>query len=158
MINYSLKCHKNHEFDAWFRSSQDYDKQIRASFISCPICSNTEITKALMAPAIHSSKNQTKKETIDLPSTPIDQSNKNDVSVKVMTVEDQLRSTLRSMRIHIEKNCENVGENFAKEARLIKDGINNKRGIYGKATPEEAEELMDEGIEVAAIPWIKDDS
>ncbi len=28
------------------------------------------------------------------------------------------------------------------------------RGIYGEATPTESEKLAEDGIEVAAIPWV----
>ena len=71
---------------------------------------------------------------------------------------DQIKSTLRMIRSYVEKNCENVGENFAKEARLINEGASKPRGIYGKASKQEAEELIDEGIDLTAIPWVKDDS
>ena len=55
---------------------------------------------------------------------------------------------------NIEKNCENVGENFSHEARKIHYDNKTSKGIYGKATEEETKELLDEGIEVASIPWV----
>ena len=58
----------------------------------------------------------------------------------------------------LQKNCENVGDNFANEARLISKGEAKNRNIYGKVSSKEAENLKDEGIEVTSIPWIKDDS
>ena len=38
---------------------------------------------------------------------------------------------------------------------LIFDQFDKKtsKGIYGKATPEETAELLEEGIDVATIPW-----
>ena len=54
----------------------------------------------------------------------------------------------------LEKNCKNVGENFTREARSIHYDKKTSQGIYGKATPEEASELLEEGIEVATIPWV----
>jgi len=56
MINFSLICKKNHEFEGWFRTSEDYDSQIKQGLISCPFCNDTSISKALMAPAVRSSK------------------------------------------------------------------------------------------------------
>ena len=58
-------------------------------------------------------------------------------------------------RKYIEKNCENVGDNFSQEARSIHYDKKTSKGIYGKATPEETSELLEEGIDVATIPWVK---
>jgi len=60
---------------------------------------------------------------------------------------------LEELRTTIEKNFENVGERFPEEARRIHYGEAPERGIYGDATLEEAQELNEEGIKVAAIPW-----
>jgi len=54
---------------------------------------------------------------------------------------------------YIEKNCKNVGDNFPREARSIHYDKKTSQGIYGKATPEETAELLEEGIDVATIPW-----
>ena len=56
MISFSLKCENNHQFECWFRSSLDYEDQVKKGFISCPTCNNKKISKALMAPAVRSSK------------------------------------------------------------------------------------------------------
>jgi hypothetical protein len=58
------------------------------------------------------------------------------------------------MRAEVEKNCEYVGPGFTEEARRIHRGESARRGIYGEATPEQAESLSDEGISVARIPWV----
>ena len=65
-----------------------------------------------------------------------------------------IKKQLLDVRKYIEKNCKNVGENFAQEARSIHYDKKTSQGIYGKATPEETSELLDEGIEVATIPWV----
>ena len=67
---------------------------------------------------------------------------------------DGLRAMLQRMRSEVEKRCEYVGESFADEARRIHSGESTARSIYGEATPEEAERLADDGIEVARIPWV----
>ena len=56
MISFSLICKNNHEFEVWFRTSEDYEFQLKKNLISCPNCNNTFIQKALMAPAVKSSK------------------------------------------------------------------------------------------------------
>ena len=65
-----------------------------------------------------------------------------------------LKKELFKIRKYIEKNCKNVGENFSREARNIHYDKKTSQGIYGRATPEETSELLEEGIEVATVPWI----
>ena len=66
-----------------------------------------------------------------------------------------LRKQLLEFKKYLEKNCENVGENFAQEARNIHYDNKTSKGIYGKATTAETSELLEEGIDVMTIPWIK---
>ena len=56
------------------------------------------------------------------------------------------------MRKHVEANHENVGKNFAEEARAIHYGETEERGIYGEATAGEVNDLLDEGVEIAPLP------
>ena len=153
MINFSLICKKNHEFEGWFRTSEDYELQIKQGLISCPFCSNTSISKALMAPAVRSSK---KTHVKKFPSHKNEKNKK--IENKSLIKDDNIRVALRNFRSYIEKNCEDVGDNFAKEARLISKGESKERSIYGKVNNKDAEKLLDEGIEITAIPWIKDDA
>ena len=69
-------------------------------------------------------------------------------------LEKSIKKQLLDFRKYIEKNCKDVGENFTREARSIHYDKKTSQGIYGKATPEETSELLEEGIEVATIPWI----
>jgi hypothetical protein len=73
---------------------------------------------------------------------------------KKTKLEKNIKKQLLDVRKYIEKNCKNVGENFTREARSIHYDKKTSQGIYGKATPEEASELLEEGIEVATIPWV----
>ena len=74
--------------------------------------------------------------------------------IKQTKIEKNIKKQLVNFRRYIEKNCKNVGENFTKEARSIHYDKKTSQGIYGKATAEEASELLEEGIEVATIPWV----
>ena len=148
MISFSLICKNNHEFEGWFRTSEDYEFQLKKNLISCPNCSNTVIQKALMAPAVKSSKKLNDKKN----------ENSNNLDNKAVIGDNDLRMALRNIRAYVEKNCENVGDKFANEARLISKGKKKPRGIYGKVDNKEAEKLLDEGIEITAVPWIKDDA
>jgi hypothetical protein len=67
---------------------------------------------------------------------------------------EEFRRALQVLRRHVETNCENVGKGFVEEARRIHKGEAKARGIYGDASPAEAKKLAEDGIEVAAIPWV----
>jgi hypothetical protein len=69
-------------------------------------------------------------------------------------LEKNIKKQLINFRKYIEKNCKNVGKRFTQEARNIHYDKKTSQGIYGRATPEETSELLEEGIEVASIPWI----
>ena len=69
-------------------------------------------------------------------------------------IPDRVRAMLQRVRAEVEKSCDYVGPQFAEEARKIHRGESERRGIYGEATPDQAESLADEGIEVARIPWV----
>jgi hypothetical protein len=81
-------------------------------------------------------------------------SSKSNKIFKRTKLERNIKKQLLDVRKYIEKNCKNVGENFTREARSIHYDKKTSQGIYGKATPEETSELLEEGIEVATIPWI----
>ena len=81
-------------------------------------------------------------------------SSKSNKIFKRTKLEKNIKKQLFDFRKYIEKNCKNVGENFTREARNIHYDKKSSKGIYGKATPEETSELLDEGIEVTTIPWV----
>jgi hypothetical protein len=143
MIVFDLVCSKDHEFEAWFASSDAFDKQKKAKKVVCPVCGDNKVSKALMAPSVSG----TKKKADDQKSA----------GKAVMSEEaGQFMSALRELRKHVESNADYVGEKFPEEARKIHYGETEKRNIYGEASKEEAEALKDEGVEVAQIPWAPD--
>jgi len=81
-------------------------------------------------------------------------SSKSNKIFKKTKLEKNIKKQLLNIRKYIEKNCKDVGENFTREARSIHYDKKTSQGIYGKATPEETSELIEEGIEIATIPWI----
>lgn len=152
MIHYQVRCSRGHEFDGWFKDSHAFDRQAKRGLIECPVCADTEITRALMAPSLP-------RPTIAPPAAPQPAERTEPAPTAPMAVAgkampDQLRALLQKMRAEVEKNCDYVGPAFADEARRMHRGESARRGIYGEATPDEAETLSDEGIEVARIPWV----
>ena len=69
-------------------------------------------------------------------------------------IPDQVRAMLQRMRAEVEKHCVYVGPQFADEARKMHRGESDKPGIYGETSPEQADALAEEGIEVSRIPWV----
>ncbi len=132
MIKYNLKCVCGSVFESWFASSNSYDSLKRRKLVKCIHCDSDLVEKSIMAPNLKSKSN---KFTI-----------KNNQEKKI-------RKQLLDLKKFVEKNCKNVGEDFPSEARRIHYDKKNSKGIYGKASPEETAELIEEGIEVASIPW-----
>ena len=149
MIHYQLRCTDDHAFDGWFRDSSAFDTQAKAGLLSCPVCGTAEVRRALMAPVIG------RNPAVPAPApsaAPVPEPNP--VAVAGGALPDGMRAMLQRMRAEVEKRCDYVGPGFAEEARRIHNGEADARGIYGEATPEEAERLADDGIQVAQIPWV----
>jgi len=146
MILYKLKCEKDHEFEGWFASSAAYDEQVAAREVTCPVCASPDISKAIMAPnvairgAIKTRKGRQNK------------------AEEIRNARTQYVKMVKDVRNHVEQNFDYVGGRFAEEARRIHYGEADDRNIYGEATPEEARDLIEEGIDVAPLPDDPDDA
>ena len=150
MIHYQLQCAQGHGFDGWFRDSAAFDTQAAHGLVECPVCGATSVSRALMAPALSRSR-----EVVPAPVTaPPAPAASAPVAVGGEGIPDQVRALLQRLRAEVERNCDYVGGEFAQEARRIHSGESEKRGIYGETSPEEAEALADEGIEIGRIPWL----
>lgn len=152
MIVYDLTCDQDHEFESWFKNSSAYDSLRKSRKVSCPICSSTKIRKAPMAPRISKSgvKELAVPEVPAAPSSAPDGRNDDMESAMKKAVE-----AIKELQETVEKTFDNVGDKFPEEARKIHYGEADARGIYGEATAEEAKELVEEGVEIAAVPWQK---
>jgi hypothetical protein len=137
MIRFELLCAHDHGFEGWFRDGQSFEQQSGSGALACPICGDTAIRKALMAPAIARGRAE------PVVATPPDPR-------KLAMA--QMLETMRKVQDHVERNFDNVGERFPEEARRIHVGEAPHRGIYGKATEEEAKALRDEGVPVHPLP------
>ena len=133
MIKYNLICKCGESFESWFLSSSGFDYLCKKKLIKCIYCGSLSVKKSVMAPNLPSKSNKVFKKT---------------------KLEKNIKKQLLDFRKYIEKNCKDVGENFTREARSIHYDKKTSQGIYGKATAEETSELLEEGIEVATIPWI----
>ena len=131
MIRYNLLCASDHEFEGWFSSSSDYDEQAKTGLLRCPICATDKVEKAIMAPAVKTARK---------------------TEARAEKAEMAMTAMAAKIRGEIGKNYENVGTNFAEEARAIHYGEKPERGIYGSATPPETQALKEEGITAHPLP------
>ena len=136
MIKYQLRCRCNHEFEGWFPNSKEYTRQKKMGMIQCPMCDSKEVDKAIMAPNV---KRSSPKKLPD----------------DYMVMGESAEHILRKLNKKIKKDFQNVGKNFAKEARRAHKGKRDQK-FYGTTTKEEANKLLNKGIDLFAVPDYKD--
>jgi hypothetical protein len=139
LIRYSLVCDNAHDFEAWFRNSDDFDKQKKRGLVECPECGSHKVGKALMAPSVSTSRGREK------------------IALAMGEEQKKAMAALKELSKKMLEGAENVGDKFAEEARKIHFGETEARGIYGEATPEEAAGLAEDGVSFLPIPVFSDD-
>jgi hypothetical protein len=153
MIKYALICEADHEFESWFPDSASYDKQVKRGLVTCPVCDSAKISKAIMAPNV-ARKDKDRvviaADNDDTPSVPAAPAPQNIALLDEQ--QQQLRGMIRELHEKIVANTDDVGENFPEEARKMHEGETPARSIRGKASFEEARELLEDGIPVLPIP------
>ncbi len=140
MIRFSLHCDNAHEFDAWFRSNEDFDEQKKSGLLSCPFCHSTSIEKQLMAPAVSTARKREQQ-----------------VGLGLEAEQQKMLSALREVTKKARKEAEYVGDRFAEEARRIHFKEVEERAIYGEASVKEVSSLMEDGIPVVPLPSLPED-
>lgn len=130
----NLRCANGHGFEGWFASEDDFLDQNGRGLIECPICADRVIGRMPSAPRLNLSGAREQSQTTALPQPA-----------------DMQAAWLAGVR-KLMASTEDVGARFAEEARRIHYGEAPARGIRGQATPEEREELSEEGIETVAVP------
>jgi len=160
MIRYTLVCNKRHEFESWFTNSAAYDKQAKRGLVTCPLCGSAKVEKTMMTPRLARTDTRSAQEVVPAkppaaaeatptpPPTPV---------AMISPQEQEFRQKLRELRDHLVQNADNVGPRFPEEARKMHYGEAEHRSIYGIASPEEAKELHEEGIEFSPLPVLPDE-
>ncbi|CAH0167159.1 DUF1178 family protein [Roseomonas sp. CECT 9278] len=162
MIHYQLRCTstaEEHAFDGWYRDSAAFETLAKASLLDCPVCGGTQVSRALMAPAIPK-KGRPARNAIEAAPPPVPvpapapEPPSEAPAATAGPMPAQVRAMLQKLRAEVERNCDYVGADFAEEARRMERGETERRGIFGEASEAEAEALREDGIEVARIPWV----
>lgn len=136
MIRFSLTCENKHSFESWFASNEAFETLKASGHLVCEVCGSADVSKSIMAPRINK--------------------NSDSVAPKPPSLSDTAHpkeKILKELKEKIEKNSENVGLAFAKEARAIHEGTAPERAIIGEAKPAEAMSLIEDGIGVMPLPF-----
>lgn len=139
MIRFALRCGSAHAFEGWFRDNADFDRQAANGLVECPVCGSGEVAKALMAPAVSTARRQEK------------------MALALGAEQKRIAGELKALGEKLRAGAQDVGDRFAEEARKIHFGETEARGIYGRATPQEAAGLHEDGIEFMPLPAFPDE-
>ncbi|CAA7617686.1 DUF1178 family protein [Magnetospirillum sp. SS-4] len=135
MILFELRCTRQHHFEAWFKDGSTYDSQAATGGVACPVCGDTGVEKAPMAPRLAKGRG---------------------AALDLQAAAGEMRKVLGEFKRQVQQGCDYVGERFPEEARKIHYGDVEARPIYGEASAEEAGKLEEEGVCLRRIPWIDD--
>ncbi|WP_136634743.1 DUF1178 family protein [Pseudooceanicola onchidii] len=137
MIQFSLRCDRDHRFDSWFQSASAFDTLKAQGMVTCAICGSDSVEKAVMAPRVTTGRKKATPDTprpLSEPASPAEQA-------------------LRELRKKIEAESDYVGKDFVREARRIHDGEAEARQIHGEARLEDARQLLEDGVPVMPLPF-----
>jgi hypothetical protein len=158
VIRYNLICEQRHEFESWFANSAAYDKQAKRGLVSCPLCGSSKVDKAIMAPRLARTDKSVPivapaEEAAPAPApaeapTPV---------AMISPQEREFRKKLKELRDHLTSKADNVGKKFPEVARKMHYGEIEHRSIYGEASPKDAQELHEEGIEFHPLPVLPEE-
>ena len=137
MISFNLACDQGHGFQAWFKSQSDYEAQSERGLVTCPVCDSTRVSKTLMAPGVATGRAR---------------------DAARAEKGREIRRAMRELHDHITRNADDVGDRFASEARSMHLGETDARAIYGRASKEEVEALIEDEVPIAPLPPRPDDA
>lgn len=147
-----LRCEHGHGFEGWFASGDAFEDQLARGLVECPVCGSTTVVKLLAAPRLNLSgaraptASATGASDTQMPPFP-----QVDAPGAVAPTPSPQARWMDAVR-HLMASTENVGDRFAEEARKMHYGEADERAIRGRATREQAEALLDEGIDVVTLP------
>jgi hypothetical protein len=160
---YNLSCSFDHRFEGWFASEEDCLNQQASGMLACPLCNSTEVTRMPSAPHIakaHAKENRVQgsgdSSALAKLNPTENQPNQNEVAAVTRADHSQLEAQVQAAFLkgmhELMSRSEDVGSEFAEEARRIHYKESPERSIRGSSTADEVESLRDEGIEILALP------
>ncbi len=140
MIVYDLQCEFDHCFEGWFKDAGDFDKQLASGYLQCPVCNSANVIRVPSASRINLGSKQPESGGNLQPA-----------------VNQYANQVMGKLQQYIQKNFDNVGDTFPSLARQMHYGEVEQRNIRGTATLQEAQSLLDEGIDLVRLPDDKPD-
>lgn len=144
----------DHRFEGWFASAEEFEAQRGRGLLSCPLCGSPEVSKQLSAPRLNLHAQPAEEKQLPARKSgggmPVPANTGAQQQMAVLSQQQQ--DALRVLIAEVLSNTEDVGNRFAEEARRIHYKEAEERAIRGVASREEAEALIEEGIEVAQLP------
>jgi hypothetical protein len=142
MIIFDLQCVNDHRFEGWFKNTSEFESQLKRAMIQCPICGSEQIAK--LPSASHLSLGKAVSQPTLAPQN------------KAAPYTQDMHVFLRKLHEHVKQHFEDMGNEFAREAKRMHYGEIEERNIRGNATKEEVKELHEEGITAFALPDFPD--
>ncbi len=143
----NLRCVHQHAFEGWFGSEDDFQSQLERRLVECPLCGSAEVVKLLSAPRLNLGANKPVQEAmpakLGVPTAPV---------ASEPSAAPELQAAWLKLVQHVMTHTEDVGTQFAEEARKMHYGEADERAIRGQASPQETEALIEEGIAVMPLP------
>ncbi len=153
MIAFDLQCSAGHKFEGWFASSSDFDAQQSGGLLACPVCNDAIVNKALSVPNVGRKGNQARAAATPM-QAPAEQVSGEVVNTPALPPAMlEMMHKLAAAQTEMLKTSDWVGRDFAETARAIHYGEEADRLIHGETSPDEAEALAEEGINVAPLPF-----
>ena len=137
MIRFSLICSNGHSFESWFQSNEKFESLAESGHLACPTCNSSKVEKELMAPPVRASRRR-----------------KSAPQPMAANADPEGVEAIKAIRDHVEQNSDFVGDNFAKEARAMHEGLAPERSIHGQASAEDAKKLIEDGVPAVPLPFI----
>ena len=139
MILYNLRCAEDHEFEAWFKDSGTYDRQVEGGEVVCPVCGDLRVGKAIMAPRLSRTARKGAGETPH----PVGGAEPK----YVQALRDDAPQGGRELRL-----CRPRLRRRGAQDPQRRDS--DERSIYGEATEDEAKTLIEEEVPFGRVPWV----
>ena len=175
MISFALRCKPHsHRFDGWFRSGDDFERQAAGDLVTCPQCGSTQVSKALMRPAIGRGPGVARageRAALEATSASAPEIQNADARSGIAPVAAasrevsgvaagpaELLARLQAVTRELRAKSDYVGPRFAEEARRMHFGEIDHRSIYGEASKDEVEKLSEDGIAAIALPSLPEDA
>lgn len=148
-----LQCRQGHVFEGWFGSEDDFQGQKQRGLVQCPLCGDDHVEKRLSAPRLNLGARPPAAADATVPAHPTSaQGAQGATSSDAAMLPPALQAAWLALARKVVANTEDVGERFAQEARRMHHGEVEERAIRGQATPDEAVQLLEEGIAVMSLP------